>query len=213
MDAEPLVRASFCQEWLTFMETQEDPWRSRFLAAIDPELRETIESSSRVAWLPLAIHVKLADILQESFGAARAHTYYRRAFASSLTGPILGSLVRTGAAILGVSVPTFVRWAPRGWGAAFRNAGGLEGEVLGPNRATVTYVGLPKICTASDGWMLSAQGSVYGVYDILGIDGVVRIDLSKRSEGRMVLGLEWSTRGQGTLPPSTTSSFPRKNTE
>ena len=194
MPTDPLVRARFCQEWLTFAETQEEPWRGRFLAGIPPALRETIESASRVAWIPMAVHVKLADILQESFGPVRAHVYYRHAFAASLSGPILGPLLRAGTRVLGLSVPAFVRWASRGWDASFRNAGELVGDLLAPDRAMLTYRGLPAICTASDGWMLSAQGSAYGVYDVVGVEGVVRVDLSGRSEGRMVVNLEWNKR-------------------
>ena len=96
--------------------------------------------------------------------------------------------------MLGISVPSFVRWAARGWEAAFQNAGGLAGEVLSPESAKLTYYGLPAICTASEGWMLSSQGSAYGVYDMVGVDGVVRLDLSKRSLGVMVLNLEWVKR-------------------
>jgi hypothetical protein len=194
MDAQPLVRARFCQEWLAFVETQEEPWRSRFRAGITPAVRDAIVTASRVAWLPVAYHVTLADVLQDSFGVMRAHTYYRNAFAASLSGPILGPLVRTGTRVLGISVGSFVRWAGRGWEAAFQNAGGLTGEVLGPERAKLTYHGLPAICTASEGWMLSSQGSAYGVFDLVGVDGIVRLDLSKRSEGEMVLNLEWAKR-------------------
>jgi hypothetical protein len=203
MESQPLVRARFCQEWLEFVAKEDEPLRSRFLSHVDPALREEIESASRVAWLPLSVHVKLADVLQESYGAVRAHQYYRRAFAASLRGPILGPLVRTGAKVLGVSVATFVRWAPRGWEASYRNAGEMHGEVIGEDHAKVVFSGLPPVCIASDGWMLSAQGSAYGMYDTLGIDGVVRVDLSRRSEGRMVLDLEWNRTGvrAPTIPP------------
>jgi hypothetical protein len=197
MDGEPQVRARACQEWLTFVETEDDPWKSRFFAGLDPTLREAIESASRVAWLPIGAHVKLADTLQDAYGAVRAHAYYRRSFAAALSGPVLGPFVRTAAQVLGVTVHSFARWAGRGWETAFRNAGGLSGEAVGPEHARITYYGLPPVCTASDGWMLSAQGSAYGVYDIVGVEGVVRLDLSKRSEGTMVLDLEWTTRGGG----------------
>ena len=39
--------------------------------------------------------------------------------------------------------------------------------------------------------MQSAQGSAYGAFDALGVDGLVRLDLSTRSQGGMVLDLEW----------------------
>jgi hypothetical protein len=40
--------------------------------------------------------------------------------------------------------------------------------------------------------MTSPHGSAYGAYDVLGVEGVVRLDLSGRPEGRLVLDLEWT---------------------
>jgi hypothetical protein len=194
MDAPPLVRARFCQEWLAHMERQEEPYRGRFFAALDAETRGAIESASRVAWLPIAIHVRLADITQEAFGAVRAHQYYRGVFAPAIQGPVLGPLLRTSARVVGISVNTFVRWAGRAYRAVFQNAGELTGEVQGPDRARLVYRGLPPVCTESDAWMASAQGSVYGAFDLLGVQGVVRVDMSARGEGGMVLNLEWIAR-------------------
>ena len=92
-----------------------------------------------------------------------------------------------------------LRWSPRAYQAGFRNVGELAGEVLGPQRARLVYSALPTVCTSSDAWMLSSQGSAYGAYDFLGIEGVVRLDTSGRSLGRMVLELEWS--GTAAKPP------------
>jgi hypothetical protein len=190
----PLVRARFCQEWLANVEAQEEPYRSRFFAGLDAETRAAIDSATRVAWLPVAVHVRLADLTQEAFGAVRAHAYYRGVLAPSIQGPVLGPLLRTSARLLGISPQTFVRWSGRAYQAVFRDAGELVGEVLGPDRARLVYSGLPAVCTASDAWMVSAQGSVYGAFDVLGVDGVVRADLSARGEGGMVLNLEWIAR-------------------
>jgi hypothetical protein len=199
MDAEPLVRARFCQEWLELVDKEEEPWRGRFFAALDPALRETIESATRVAWLPMAVHVKLADIQQGAFGAVRSHAHYRKSFAAALRGPFLGPLVRTGARVMGISMLSIVRWSSRAYQAGFRNVGELAGEVLGPHRARLVYSELPTVCTSSDAWMLSSQGSAYGAYDFLGIEGVVRLDTSGRGLGRMILELEWS--GAAAKPP------------
>ena len=76
-----------------------------------------------------------------------------------------------------------------------REAGRLLGEVLGPRQARVIYQGLPELFTASDAWLNAAHGSGYGVYDLLGVEGIVRLDLSKRSQGQMSLDFEWSQRG------------------
>jgi len=196
--AEPLVRARLCQEWLTLIASEEEPYRGRFLARVTNELRAQIDGASRVAWIPLSIHVKLADIQLEAFGTVRAHEYYRRAFSRALMGPILGPLVRTGTSVLGVSLGSFVRWSSKGYDASYKHAGQIAGEVLAPGRARITFRNLPPICTASDAWLMSAQGSAYGLYDVLHLDGVVRLDTHARAEGSMMLELEWSERKRTT---------------
>jgi len=190
----PLVRARFCQEWLAAIAKEEEPYRSRFLARVTGGMREQIEGAARVSWLPISVHVDLSEIQLETFGIARAHDYYRRAFATSLRGPVLGPLMLTAARLLGLSPTSFVRWASHAYDAAFKNAGGVVGEVLGPSRARLVYSSLPQVCTVSDAWMTSSQGSAYGAYDVLGVAGVVRLDTRARAEGRMVLELEWGDR-------------------
>jgi hypothetical protein len=194
---EPAVRARFCQEWLALIAKEEDPYRARFFERLTPEMRAQIDGASRVAWLPIALHVRMADIQLESFGVARAHDYYRRAFVSAIEGPVFASLFVTAARVIGLSPASFVRWASRGYEAAFRNVGRLEGEVLGPGLGRLTFHELPPVCTASDAWVMSTQGSTYGVYDILKTKGVVRLDTRARAQGKMVLELEWGEGRDG----------------
>lgn len=187
-----LVRARHLQEWLANVQREEDPWRARFFAALPVDMRAAIEASSPMLWLPVGLHVALADVLGQAFGPARAHEYYRRAFARSLRGPVLGPLLRTAARILSLTPATFLRWAGHGWSASFRGCGSLSGKVVGPGRGRMEYRDLPAVCTASDPWLDSAQGSAYGALDVMGVSGVVRLDKSQRAQGRMALELEWS---------------------
>jgi hypothetical protein len=193
-DREPLVRARLCQDWLTLVAEEEDPYRSRFFAQLDASLRETIESASRVAWIPLANYVRLADILQETFGATRADAYYRRAFVASFDTPLLKPIFELGARLVGLTPATAVRWIPKGWAIAFKNAGALTGEVLGPGRARLVYTDLPALFTASEGWLLSCPSSAYGVYDFLRVEGIIRLDLTNRSAGTVVMSFEWTEK-------------------
>jgi hypothetical protein len=195
-DREPLVRARLCQDWLKLVAEEEEPYKGRFFARVDAPLRETIESASRVAWIPLVNYVRLADILQETFGAVRAHAYYRRAFVTSLDTPLLKPIFDLGARLLGLTPATAVRWLPKGWDAAFKDAGRIVGEVLGPGRARLIYEDLPEVFTASEGWVLSCPASAYGVYDVLRVDGVIRLDLTNRRTGSIVMELEWTERGK-----------------
>jgi len=189
---DPTVRARFLQEWLGNMESEPTRSRSRFFAALPGEARSTIEGAARTSWLPVDLHVLLADVTSEALGPASAYDYYRRSLSRSLQGPLLGPMLRTATRLLGLTPATCLRWAKRAWDAGFRDSGALEGEVIAPGRGRLVYRGLPAVCTASDAWLDSAQGSAYGLLDLVGATGVVRIDKSRRAEGSLIVHLEWT---------------------
>jgi hypothetical protein len=187
-----LIRGRFLQEWLANMEREPERVRDRFFAVLPPDAREQIEQATRTVWLPAQLHVKLAEVTLEALGESRAHDYYRRAFARSLRGPFFASAMRAATRLFGLSPGSFLRWTSRAYEATLRNCGACHGEVLGEGRGVLLYTGLPAFCTASDAWLDSAQGSVYGAFDIVGASGVARLDKSKRDNGEMRVELEWT---------------------
>ena len=190
----PRVRARHCQDWFGHIDHEGEPWITRFRERVPAPMREEIDSSSRVGWLPMDFHVELANATHDVFGVMRAHAFYRRAASEWLNGPLLGPVVRTGLRMLDVTPGTIVRWVSRGWDVSFKDCGTLVGESRSPTHGRLTYTGLPAVCTTSNPWMESAQGSAYGVLDVIGYDGVVRLDTSGRREGRMFVDMEWGER-------------------
>jgi hypothetical protein len=193
-EAEPLVRAGHLQEWVENLRREEDPWRAAFFSVLPADIEQHIERSARLDWLPARYHVLFADLMADTFGPARSHDYYRRAFARALRGPFFAPIVRTGVRLLGLTPASFVRWCARGWEASYKNCGSLHGEVLGPLHGRVVWSQLPPLCTASDAWLDSAQGSAYGIYDLVEVTGVVRLDKSGRASGSLRLDMEWIDR-------------------
>jgi hypothetical protein len=157
-------------------------------------VKSAIENAARLDWLPASFHALLADLVADAFGPVRSHEYYRRAFARALRGPFWDPIVRTGLRLLGLTPASFLRWAARGWEASFRNCGNLQGEALGLHRGRLRYVDLPTVLTASEPWLDSSQGSVYGVFDLCEVTGVVRLNKSGRAQGLLELELEWTER-------------------
>lgn len=188
----PTVRARHIHFWLELVERSEEPWRGRFFAALPPEVRAQADAAAPGTWLPIALHVTLADVLRETFGAARAHQFYRRAMQESLAKPLFAPLVRTAVRLFGLSPATCVRWAPKVWQASFRDVGSVTGEILGPGRARLLYRDLPSVCIDSDAWIESSQGSAYGVLEMTETLGVVRIDLRERAQRGYSLEIEWT---------------------
>jgi hypothetical protein len=156
--------------------------------------RRTIEEATRFDWLPVGLHVTLAEALEASFGPARAHEYYRRAIMQSVRGPVLGPLFQAGTRVLGLTPASFLRWAAHGWKVSFRDCGTVAGIVEGPGRGRLVYDGLPAVCRGSMPWIDSAQGTAYGVYDLTRVGGVVRMHKERLDLGHLELELEWIDR-------------------
>jgi hypothetical protein len=191
---ESQVRARHMQVWLDNMGQAEDPWRKNFFAALPGEVKREIEAAARLDWLPAAYHALFADLVAAAFGPVRSHEYYRRAIARELRSPFWEGVVRAGVRLLGLNPGTFLRWAAKGWESSFRNCGALHGELVAPLRGRLLYEGLPPVLAASEACLDSAQGSVYGVFDLCGVSGVARLDKRGRNEGRLVVELEWVER-------------------
>jgi hypothetical protein len=187
----PSVRARHVQQWLVLVDRYDEPYRTRFFERLPATLKASIEAASPVSWVPVEQHVALADLTRAAFGAQAAHHYYRRTLPESLKSPIFSTFVESGLRVLGVDPGAFLRWMPRAWGLIFRNCGEVRGLVTSARRGVLEYRGLPAVCVASDAWLESAQGTASGVFDITGVEGVVRSDLSGRARGEMTIELEW----------------------
>lgn len=189
------MRARHLQDWLALVSREPDPYRGRFFAGIEGRTRAVIEGAGRWDWLPVGLHVELADRLADAFGPARAHDYYRRAFRASVRGAVLGPLLETGIKLMGLSPASLLKWAGHGWNSSFRDCGSVKGVVLGPGHGLIVYDALPAVCTASAAWIDSAQGTAYGAYDLTGVtEGVVRMNKRRLEERHFELELEWSDR-------------------
>jgi hypothetical protein len=186
------VRARHLQQWLELVAAWQAPYAARFAQALNPATREQILQASPVNWLPGALNAELADILLSTFGSKEAHAYCRYAFVASMQGPLLGPLVRVGVALFGLSPAAFVRWAGKGYSLSYRDAGSLEGELLGAGRARLVFQDVPESWAASTGWAESMFSHTYGVFDVTDTNGVVRFIESDHAARRFVLELEWS---------------------
>jgi hypothetical protein len=189
-----VVRARHMQVWLDNMNHEEDPWRQHFFTLLPADVKREIEAAARLDWVPAAYHALFADLVAAAFGPVRSHEYYRRSIARELRSPFWEGVVRTGVRLLGLNPGSFLRWAAKGWESSFRNCGVLRGEVVAPMRGRLLYEGLAPVLADSDAWLDSAQGSVYGVFDLCGVSGVARLDKRGRGEARLVVELEWLER-------------------
>jgi hypothetical protein len=186
------MRARHLQQWLELVAAWEQPYAARFAEALNPVTRAQIIQASPVQWLPAVLNTELAEVTLAAFGSRRAHDYYRRAFVASMQGPLLGPLVRVGKELFGLSPAAFVRWANKGWNLSYRDAGSLDGEVLGEGRAHLVFRDVPEQWAASQAWIDSSFSHTYGLFDVTGTTGVVRFLEKDRAARRFVLELEWS---------------------
>jgi hypothetical protein len=187
-----LVRARHLQAWLAFVEAMEAPYPERFSQHLAADTNKLIREAAPVTWLPARLHAELAEVGLAAFGARRAHEYYRWAFGLSMQGPLFGPLLRAGVAVFGLSPAGFLRWARRGWDLSFREAGSLDGEVIGPGRGRLMYRDVPRELAASNAWVESTASSFYGMLDFTRTTGVVRMVDRDLPAGNFTLELEWA---------------------
>ena len=106
--------------------------------------------------------------------------------------PVFGPLLRAGVAVFGLSPAAFLRWARRGWDLSMRDAGTLDGEVLGPGHGRLMYRSLPPDLASSHAWVESTTSSFYGMLDFTRTTGVVRMLERDLRGGNFTLEVEWA---------------------
>ncbi len=163
-DSDPLVELASARVGFRSSRARRRSVQRRFFARVTEEMDGSTEPPAWPWKLPLAVHVRLADIAPKP-SAPPGRTTITGARSRRLVGrgPILGPLVLTGARACSGSRP---RRSCAGRRAGTRRRTGTQGELAGEvleAGARLVFSKLPAVCVASDAWLMSAQGSAYGV--------------------------------------------------
>jgi hypothetical protein len=164
---------------------------ARVRARLKPSSREALDGATRSDFLPAAVDLDLAMAIHAELGMEGARRVARETLRRSLTGSLLGGLVRSAAALFGLTPPGLLRWAGRGYGRVCRHCGELEVTSAADGLVRLGLTGLPAELEAPS-YLESMAGALEAFLDVCQVEGAVEAEL--RPGGAAFL-LRWSRAG------------------
>jgi hypothetical protein len=164
---------------------------ARVRARLAPETLATLESSSRLSWLPIELDVELTLAIYAELGAGAAHELFRRNLSSALAPPILRSLAQGALRLFGASPARLFGWAPKVYAQIYRDSGEMRFEGDGPGSARLELRRLPPAVAQSRDYLDGLAGAIAAGFDLIGVKGEVTIERLDPAKLRAAFRIEW----------------------
>jgi hypothetical protein len=187
----PRVLAGFVQSTLDALAGLGPGAAARVRARMAPASLAAVAEASRIAWVPLALDIELTNWLYAEVGMERGRAFMRDNLRKSFDLPILRGLLDTALRLLGRDPERVLRWAPKVWGHLFRGAGSLRFEEAGACAARLVLADLPDEVLRGSEWLDGTAGAAAAVFDILRVDGEVRLEGPDRSARTAAIHATW----------------------
>ena len=194
MSASPRMLAGFIQSSLEAIEGMDASLGREVRARLKPETCEAIESASAIRLVSVDLDVELTECFFAVAGPARARAALRENLRQSFNYPILKPILDGAFAIFGCSLVKMIGWAPKIWGLIYRDAGEMVVSEAREGRVRLDLLDIPLVISASPNYLYGSAETFAGLFDVVGVDGAVRLigpDLENRSAG---FELSWSRR-------------------
>jgi hypothetical protein len=169
----PRILAGFVQGTLAALEPEV---RARVRSRLAPETLAKLESSSRLAWLPIEIDVELTHAVYAELGPARAHELFRRNLSGALDTPILRSLAHGALRLFGASPERLFGWAPKAYTQLYRDSGTMRFAPEGPGSGRLALSQLPPAIAESRDYLDGVAAALAAGFDLMGVKGEVTIE-------------------------------------
>jgi hypothetical protein len=164
---------------------------ARVRARLAPATRETLQRSSRLAWLPIEVDVELTDAVYAELGPARAREMFRRNLSAALDTPILRSLAQGALRLFGASPERLFGWAPKAYAQLYRDSGEMRFESDGPGAAWLELANLPPAIAASRDYLDGMASALAAGFDLMDIKGEVTVERVDPAGLRAAYRLVW----------------------
>lgn len=168
----------------------------RVRARLHLDVREALDGAARSDFLPAQVDQAVASAIHAELGPEGARLVARESLRRSLTGSLLGGLVRSAATLFGLTPPGLLRWAGRGYGRVCRGCGELQVVSSSDGLVQLALTGAPR-SLETPSYLEAIGGSLEAFLDVCQCDGSV--EMEPRPGGARFL-LRWRAR-QGLSPP------------
>ena len=188
---EPRILASFVQSTLDAADRADAKLGERLRSRLAPATLRRVEDAASITFLPVALDVELTECLFAEAGEERAREVMHSNLASTFEAPILASLVSAAMRMLGREPARLFRWSPKVWSQLYRDAGELRWIDGGPGAGRLVYHALPAAIVASRPYLVGVEAALGACFDLMGVDGEVRLGEVDPAQGRVVYELGW----------------------
>ncbi|MCG8590179.1 MAG: hypothetical protein MJE66_12880 [Proteobacteria bacterium] len=191
MAGEPRILASIVQGSLEAFDTLEGDLGAQVRQRLKPETLERVETTSQVAWLPVALDVELTEAFFAVAGRERAERVLRENLAASFDRPLLKPMLEGAFAIFGRSPERMLKWSSKVWSLLYRDCGQMKLVSGEAGRATLELVDLTPEIAGSRNYLRGVAAAVLGFFDMACIpDSKAR--LATQEADRAAFELSWS---------------------
>lgn len=187
----PAIRANQTKLCIRRIKVLEPSQREPILDSIR-HLRPIIRQASVLEWLPIEIHVGLADAIARHLPGKQAAAFWRDFVLEAFERPLLKAIVFGALRIYGNNPLGLARFAPQSWTISMRDCGEVR-PTLEPGRAVMRFVGLPPVLRDSPGQRYYWEGGLSTIYTYFGKTGHVARALSEESSNEPEYIVTWNT--------------------
>jgi hypothetical protein len=188
----PQVRALTSQVALQHIERLPPAQRNAILRTLGDvtEARDAFQFN----WIPFTTQIRILDAMRANLPPTDWHASQRALMHAYLDKPVLRGLFDTAVRMLGLSVPTLARWAPRAFDALFKDAGQLRFEPTSTVEVALVLERFPKELMSSGSFVESLQAALETIFTLTKTTG--RVDLAEidLARGNARYALHWGAR-------------------
>lgn len=166
---------------------------ARVRARLRPDLREALDAAARSDFLPALVHLDVALAIHAEVGPEAARQVARGTLLRSMSGTMLGGLVRSASALFGLTPPGLLRWVGRGYGRICRDCGELAVSDSEEGLVRLSLTGLPSGMEAPS-YLHSMAGALEAILDVCQVAGSVQVE---PRPGGAAFDLRWQRPGGG----------------
>jgi hypothetical protein len=174
MAEDPRVLAAFVQTHLRVMTEQHPALAARVREAMDPAVLKSIETASRISWLPLTHHIALTECICRVGDRELGYTICRQMLLESFSQPFLKPLFRGALAVLGPSLDKFVRWTPKAWYGLYRDVGRLSWLPGDARSCSLRLESAHPLILESSDYIEGIAGSFSAFFEVTNSSGSIR---------------------------------------
>ena len=160
----------------------QSPKRAALRQAVGEGLLTRVRANSVVDWLPLDVHISVADATVTVLGVAGARAFWKERLLAAFKTRTMAPFVAGASFVFGEQPYALMKIAMSAYKLMARNAGYLSVSSGGKGFVLVDFLEMPALLVESKGWHAICHGQCEAVFHYLDMPGEITLsDVSASS--------------------------------